>query len=88
MAIASMCGLALFRMWNWLLLIGKIVLSIFLIFNIVGGGLFAYICFKAGAKAWSAACIVITAVSILVFLWVILEQLPFYMAVSLPRAHI
>jgi hypothetical protein len=64
-------------MWSWLLIIGKTVISIFLIVNIVSSGLFAYICAKAGAKTWSAACIAITAVSLLFFLWIVLERLPF-----------
>jgi hypothetical protein len=45
----------------------KILLGLILLVIIAGSGLFGYICFKAQARKWGAACFGVVAVCIVLF---------------------
>ena len=48
-------------------LIVKILLGLILLVIIAGSGLFGYICLKAQARKWGAACFGLVAVCIVLF---------------------
>jgi hypothetical protein len=50
--------------WMWIV---KILLGLILLVIIAGSGLFGYICFKAQARKWGAACFGVVAVCIVLF---------------------
>ena len=50
--------------WMWII---KILLGLILLVIIAGSGLFGYICFKAQARKWGAACFVVVAVCVVLF---------------------
>jgi hypothetical protein len=52
---------------DWPKLIVKIVLGLILLVIIAGSGLFGYICFKAQARKWGAACFSVVAVCVVLF---------------------
>lgn len=50
--------------WMWIV---KILLGLILLVIIAGSGLFGYICFKAQARKWGAACFSVVAVCVVLF---------------------
>lgn len=56
-------------MWDWLVLIGRVILGIISVLILAGGALFAYICFRARAYKWGAACLAVAVLSLLGLWW-------------------